>query len=345
MSTSLNVTITTGVAAELFSLWMQNHGSGLDSLVLKVYEPGQLVLDSLAAAEQLCSLTLSCSTPWSHVSLDAPFESLSTLTRLSIDGFYTPTAPVLHSILSLRGLKSLTLNWWPPEGCQVSELFMQQLSTRLVELTYLDLRFLSVGFPALMQLRNLPDLKVLLVCETFRGADLLQLDALPITSVAVGVEGTTQAHLMAWLRTGVGHMQRLAFIGERGWSTLALHELPLHEVTQLQSLRIHNVQLSPVHAGISALAPLTQLTSLDLDHCGLDDAAVRSLSALSNLRHLGLRENADISGAQGTMEVLARSMPQLERLELHGASALAGGAALVAFEKGIVRYGSDSTSY
>ena len=322
---SLDVTVTTGAKAELFSLWMQKHGSRLDSLVLTVNEPGRLVQHSIAAAEQLRSLTLTCSTPWDRVTLDAPLHSLTKLTKLSIDGFYNPTTPVLNSILGLKGLNSLTLRG----VFELSNGFMHQLSIRLVKLTYLDLRGSRVGLPALISLRSLPDLKELLVWRAFRGVDLLQLDTLPLTSVAVALEGTTQADLTVWLRNAAGCLQCLKFIGGTESTALALHELPLHQVAQLESLRMYDVELSAVHASISALAQLTQLTSLDLYQCGLDDAAVCKLSVLSNLRHLGLKGNGDISGAQGSMEVLARSMPQLKKLELHGTSAHE--AALMAF--------------
>ena len=92
---------------------------------------------------------------------------------------------------------------------------MQQLPTTLVELTYLDLCNSRVGLklPGMIHLRSLPDLKELHVDETFKGADLLQLEALPIASVGVDVGGTREADLSAWLRNAAGHLQHLSFHG------------------------------------------------------------------------------------------------------------------------------------
>ena len=93
--------------------------------------------------------------------------------------------------------------------------------------------------------------------------------------------------------------------------TVPALSLPLHKAVRLESL--HLWKLKP---DITQLAALTGLTKLSLRNCDIDDANVCSLSTLTGLRSLNLGLNPDITGAQGSMEVLAKSMPQLYFLKL-----------------------------
>ena len=336
ISTSLDVTIRTEAAAEGFSSWMQDHGAGLDSLVLKVREPGRIVLQSLTAAEQLCSLTLSARMLGTRsLSLDAPLHVLTNLTRLSIDSF-SPTAPVLDSILGLTRLDSLTLNWWRPRYRDTSMAsFMEKIARRLVGLTWLDLSHSCVEVTSLVHLCNLPNLKELLVSEVIPAVNLPELDALPILSLKLKVEEATLSHFSAWLQgNSVSHLQELYIRPRIIGSILDVPNLPLHRAPQLMLLHISHVELDLVLP--SSITQLTQLTSLHLIDCELDDADVFELSGLSNLLKLDLSKNSEILGAQGSMDVLARSMPSLRVLCLAETSAQE--AAQTAFGKRVRLY-------
>ena len=339
ITTSLSVRLQSEDAAEQFSLWMQNHGAGLGSLVLVIDEDGRLVLHSLAAAEQLRSLTLSTGRLSLEVKLDAPFYTLTNLTRLSISGFY-PTDPVLDSLLGLTRLHSFSLNRWQLQSMvdHLWEPFMEELATSLVALTYLDFSETPVEVNGLIKLRNLPNLRELLVDEHFPAARLFELDALPILSISARVEENTLGHLAPWLwGNSVSRLQKLVFRGPlQGPIPETVHGFPLQLATQLHTLLIEDIQLRPVH--MEAITQLTQLTTLRIWHCGLDDAAVCELSVFSILSLLDLKGNSGIKGAQGSMEELARSMPQLEVLYLGGTSGGALNAARAAFGTRVVGF-------
>ena len=278
---------------------------------------------SLASAEKLRSLTLS--SPF--LRLEAPLHLLTHLTKLGIRPLFTLTAPVLDSILGLTRLESLALNMWRPQyGDTSAASYMEELSTRLVGLTYLDLLHSLVGVPALIHLRNLPNLTELLVDEAIPAVGLAEMDALPITSITAKFGEDTLSHLAAWLRGNTtSRLQKLYFWGGlqdpihgHGLPQAPVHDFPLHLATQLKTFDIAFVQLTEVH--MAAITQLTQLTRLQLRDCGLSDAAVRELLVLSNLWELDLRENRFIKGRQGLMGELARSMPGLEMLFLGGTS-------------------------
>ena len=92
--------------------------------------------------------------------------------------------------------------------------------------------------------------------------------------------------------------------------------IPLHKAVHLESLSLWKVK-----PDMAQLAALTQLSKLSLEGCDMDDADVCRLLTLTGLQSLDLSNNRGITGAQGSMEMLARSMPQLHSMELSGAAA------------------------
>ena len=102
----------------------------------------------------------------------------------------------------------------------------------------------------------------------------------------------------------------------------------------LRELTVDGVCMS---SSVQLLGELTQLTSLTLSNCHLDDAAVSKLSALSGLRSLSLRDNAEVAGADGSMACLAAGLPELTSLDLSGTGA--GEAAVGAFGARVVEAG------
>ena len=89
--------------------------------------------------------------------------------------------------------------------------------------------------------------------------------------------------------------------------------MSLCHAPQLTALMVFLIRPDTQH-----VAALTQLRELSLDSCSLDDAAVCRLSSLSHLRTLALQGNEEVTGAQGSMEVLASSMPHLTTLVVTG---------------------------
>ena len=105
---------------------------------------------------------------------------------------------------------------------------------------------------------------------------------------------------------------------------------------QLRKLRVRVLWMS---GAVNQLAELTQLSSLTLNDCHLDDTAVSKLSALSGLRMLSLRHNAEVTGAEGSMVCLADGLSQLTKLDLLGTGAGAEEAAVGAFGGRVVKAG------
>ena len=306
--TSLDAKISSEEAAEQFGLWIHRHGAGLTTLDLLLAPAAWSLLQSLRAAKELRCLSLSATTE-SAETINFSLHTLTSLTSLSIRNCETTTA-VRDSILGLTKLSSLSLC-----GKRLYDdcgPFLKQLSTSLVGLTKLDLSDTSISADDLAHLHNLPQLKELLIDESIPANDLVRLCALPFTSVGILMEHGTVGDACLWLQTAAMRLQKLALVGYGPQAVPAL-QVPLLQLAQLKDLKASAVRLNMVH-----VAALTQLTQLELDGCGLDDAAVCSLSLLSNLRVLKLPWNPQITGDQGSMEVLARSMPHLTLLELGG---------------------------
>ena len=310
--TSLDAKTTTAEAAEQLSLWMQNHGTGLDTLNLQIDEPALCVLHALAAAQQLRSLTLT-STSMRGPQLNVTLHSLTSLTSLSINDFIS-TASLLDSILALTGLESLSLS-----GVQVNydwQRVVPQFATTLIKLTSLDLHYVNEEMrPAtLSHLCSLPDLKELAV-RIIPSINLPLIKGLPITNARFTVYDERQlGHIEAWLEDASGCLRDLRI--EAYTRPLNAHGLPLHRATQLKHLDMCEVQ-----PDISQVAALTNLIDLTLRKCGLDDAAVCKLSSLRSLQTLDMSWNDGVVGAQESMEVLASSMPHLRELSLKVPSA------------------------
>ena len=317
-STRLDVKITTEAAAEQFSLWMQNHGAaGLLSLLLCLDQaicrtPAARSLgQSLRAAMQLRSLRIS--TDNSFAVLDVRLSHLTNLTSLSIKSCILKPA-VLRSILRLRSLNSLSLShiWANVHGGYCRHYLgrvMKQMATRLVGLTSLDLG-VAVSPEGLAHLRALPQLKRLSLGITVATSSLRHLNALPVTSIHIHSTAEQLSDVSSWLHSAALGLEHLVLHNYGGW-TAPVCLLPFHKAVDLQSLRLWSVK-----PDLTQLAALTQLTSLSLTQCRVIDADVCMLAALTGLQNLRLCYNPDITGAQGSMEVLARSMPQLATLGL-----------------------------
>ena len=319
--TSLDSNISNKEAAEQLKYWIQRHGAGLTSLDLLLAPAAwPSVLQSLRAAKELRSLSLSAREASTRLAnaINFSFHALTNLTSLSISNCDTTTV-ARNSILRLTKLSSLGL-------CGRRMIydcgpFLEQLSTSLVGLTKLDLLDSAVDVDDLEHLQNLPQLKELLIDEPFSVNELVRL-ALPFTAVGISGNHSTVGDACLWLQTAAMRLQRLAFFGSglqySAFEPMELQDIsalqvPILQLLQLKVFKAHYVSLNIVH-----VAALTQLTQLVLKKCGLDDAAVCSLSSLSNLQVLKLPWNPQITGAQGSMEVLATSMPQLTSLALGG---------------------------
>ena len=314
--TSLDAIINSEAAAEQLSYWIQRHGARLISLNLLLKElvphasaAGSL-LQSLQVAKGLRSFSLATS---GQAGIDSSLHTLTNLTSLRLRNCY-PTTAQLDSILGLTKLSSLSLNGL--SGINLGP-FLEQLSTSLVGLTRFDLSGTAfyAGADCLVHLHKLPQLKELLTGGAIPVNTLVGMGSLPFTSVGVSVERNTVGEACLWLQNASGRLQKLSLFGHGPQAVPAL-QLPILQLGQLKDLKASYVSLNMVH-----VAALTQLTQLALNMCGLDDAAVCSLSPLCNMRVLTLSYNPQITGAQGSMEVLARSMPHLTTLGLYNTSA------------------------
>ena len=318
--TSLDIRIRTGEAAEQLSLWMTNHGTSLQHLNLILPEPMgertdelQPLLQSVGAADQLRSLNIS--TPFMYEPpLDLSLTSLTKLTSLRIKGCAFSGGTLYESIPHATTLRSLSLETVYNRRSEWGT-FMQQVSANLVQLTRLDLNGILGGILTtdIALLRALPQLQQLQLNCDLLATHLSNLRSMPVTVARIFLdEETVEADLCSWLLQSAANLRELSFVRNR-LSTIAPVPplVPLQQASQLRNLFIDGLQ-----PNMTEVAALTQLTRLALEECGLDDTAVCKLSTLSELRVLSLRQNAGISGAQGSMEVLADSMPHLTGIKL-----------------------------
>ena len=260
--TSLDVTISTAGAAEQLSLWVQNYGTSLQSLKLL----------RAKAVPRLCSLNIS--TPQGYdPSQDLSLTMLTKLTSLRITScsFKAATKGSLRdSIPHLTTLKRLSLDAissgspWQP--------FMQQISTRLVQLTSLELGGMwDVEATDIAVLRALPQLQQLQLNFPIPARDLSKLGSLPVTVIRVSMyQSYSDAGICSWLRQSAANLRELALKMDYFSSNAPPPPLvPLQQALQLRDLAI--VGLQP---NMTEVAALTQLTRLALESCGLDDIAV-----------------------------------------------------------------------
>ena len=316
MVTSLNVKITTEEAAEQLSLWMKKHGAaGLDSLVLLVDQAvcptpaARSLLQSFEAAMQLRSLDLS--TTYCNAVLDVPFPPLTNLTSLSINT--CSLAPiVVSSILNLSSLTSLSLrhSHVVDGGMDPWSSFMGQMATCLVAVTCLTLA-LPLSNEGLVHLHAFPQLKRLSVGLSVAASGLRHLSGLPVTSIYIRATTEEMTDVSTWLHSAASGLEHLVLHNLDRRPAAPASFVPVHKAVHVDPLYLWNVK-----PDISLLAALTQLTTLSLRGCDMYDADVCMLSALTGLRSLELSYNPGITGAQGSMEVSARSMPQLHSLDL-----------------------------
>ena len=318
--TSLEITVRSVGAAEQLSLWMANHGTNLQHLSLHVQQPIPLrrrmshmllLVQSVGAANQLRSLDICLPVETFGPQLDLPLMLLTKLTSLRVKGCGFDAVTFNESIPQLTTLKCLSLKTmfdgmpWPS--------FLQQISASLVQLTSLDLSHVwYTEATCIAVLHALPQLQQLQLNFAIPACDLSKLGSLPVTAIRVSIPGGhTEAAVRSWLRQSAANLRELSF--SRGSSST--HAPPPPLVPLQQALQLRNLSIVGLQPNMSEVAALTQLTRLALDACGLDDIAVCKLSTLSELRALVLSSN-DISGAEGSMEVLANSMPHLTSLNL-----------------------------
>ena len=325
--TSLDIRVTTEAAAEQLSLWMNKRGAGgLNSLLVLLYREvcpthaACSLVQSLQTAMQLRNLGLSSSSAGSV--LDVPLPPLTNLISLSVKHIsITPT--VVSSILGLTSLNSLNLtfvrvNVDGADSKYAWDSIVEQMATCLVGLTSLTLLMMvSVSSGSLAHLRALPQLKRLEVVghAPIAASSLRHLTGLPMTSIHIASTTEALSDASTWLHSAAPGLEYLALSLDRV-STASACFSPLHKAVHLESLHLNKVK-----PDIMQLAALTQLTRLSLRDCDMYDADVCRLSALTGLRSLDLSCNPGFAGAQGSLEVLARSLPQLRSLELFGTAA------------------------
>ncbi|KAF8058468.1 hypothetical protein HT031_005592 [Scenedesmus sp. PABB004] len=158
-------------------------------------------------------------------------------------------------------------------------------------------------------------LRAALACSDWR-------DAAAAATTSIDVKQAMQPRadsLAAWLGARGGQVARLEVQGV--WDALGACPslaLPCEALVRLEALRLKGVDLeTPGGAGLVPLAG--QLTSLELDWCGLPLPAVELLGALTRLRRLELELDGDAANSE-EMAALAAAvggLTQLTRLNLN----------------------------
>ena len=344
--TSLKVTIRTAEAADQFALWMKSYGTTLESLDLHVRFLHRLshwrehsvcntpalqssLQAAVGSAHQIRSLTIS--TPSLSCTLNITLLDLTSLTSLRIKGCDFTVSSIPDSIPSVTTLRNLSLEavcsetpWGP---------FMQQIATSLLQLKKLELAHSSMDVESLAQLRPLPQLQQLQLRRLFpavRASQLSKLVPLPISTIIIVMEKGAEAGVCSWMQQSAASLCELLIRNPEGYddfdSSLIPPLIPLQHAPLLRHLTLVGMAPNMAHLGA-----LTQLTRLDLITCGLDDAAIMTLAGLSELLFLDLHGNKDVSGAGGSMEVLAKGMPDLEDIRLGSMSAVTAAIAVFGF--------------
>ena len=261
----------------------------------------------------LCDLGLSFHYP---ADIDVPLPSLANLTSLSLERC-TVTPAVAVSFLNLTNLRSLSLN----DVCMGGypgmpwDSVVEHVATRFLGLTSLQLELLDlVSMEGLTHLHALPHLKRLSLTRVpVEPRNLGQLVGRPVTSISISeVTSETLADVSSWMDGAASGLEQLVLRSSLP-HTLSGPQLPLQKAVHLKCLTSLSIKLA-----INKVTSLTQLKGLRLPHCEVQDADVCSLSALTGLQSLDLMYNSGVTGAQGSMEMLARSLPQLTSLSLLG---------------------------
>ena len=207
---------------------------------------------------------------------------------------------------------------------------MKDIATSLVQLTHLEL-----SQPTGMVIEDLAQLSALLqlqrlLLRRYRvpASQLSKLGRLPISRIEIVMEKGSEADVSRWLQLCAASLQELVFCIPNYLFSGSPPLKPLQHAPLLRSLTVVGMQPNLTHLGA-----LTQLTALRLTACGLDDAGVQKLARLSELQILDLWGNKGISGAGGSMEVLAKSMPHLQSICSNIDSAVAAAVAVFGREK------------
>ena len=338
-SQDIEVTIETEAAADQLKVWVAKHGHGLRSfsVTVEIDNPAAAsrfmsgVISSFGGAPQLCSLSIVGSQQYrSACTMDlAPFVGL---TSLQINNWQLRDS-TLSSISSLMHLRSLDLSRTCLGSTPGSSQFIQSIASDMLQLTsvrfvYTATRapddpggFRDISAADVAPLCSLPKLKGL-DCGTSKSisADVLAtLGNSPLTCLAVYVGSKADAlHLADWVRRSGQGLKKVRIFGVQRPSPRVMLD-PFRCSPQLQKL-----DLSYVSPSFSELSLLTQLTSMEMTGCSIEDAGLHQLSVMPNLRHLLLRYNWGLEGWQGPMEHLEACLPQLALLALSGtASTLA----------------------
>ena len=320
--TSLDVKISTEEAGEQLTLWMRNHGTSLQCLEVFVSVPLCLtpapseLLQAVGSATQLRSLAYSqAHAGMGCMKVHFSLSALSKLRSLSITRCQ-PSKDTFTSILGLTGLRNLSMcnlvqSGWrgcPPAG------FVSDLARNLCQLTSLDFTGTHLKVSELLHLYNLSKLEQLHLAHTgYQAQHLQQLGTLPIRSIGISMDSRdADTDVSSWLQQSSARLQRLSLHGYRRMEEVCSLTL-LHQASKLTSLQLHGLLLNTSH-----LTALTQLTHLVTFNCSLNDADVCYLSSLSQLQALCLSHNNGVTGALGSMQLLAASMPYLTKLLLVG---------------------------
>ena len=286
------------------------------------------VVQAISAASNLGMLHLMsglCPQPGCF-DLSMSLSSLIKLTSLTIsDGYVFPsTLPVIASLSQLR---SLSLTYMINGVRDVS--FLPTIASSLVRLTNLDVsgsHFLYGDGSLLSVLRSLTDLQQLrLEVANINGRQLSALDGLPVTAIHIDMGLNRLSTISSWLRPRLRDKLECVELSDsqmydrtciEGSALVDLSPVLLSAGPQFRSLGLNVIDPCPL---VSRLSGMTQLTELALTEGYINEATMRSLSALVGLRQLILTESSvDAEWAEGAVLEVAGALRKLTRLSLWG---------------------------
>ena len=290
ISRDIDVTIMTEAAADQLKVWVSKHGHGLRSfsVTVQIANPAAAatfmsgIMSSFSGPPQLLSLSSIGRQGQEYRSLNACAMDLAPftgLTALKVNHWHL-TDPALSSVSSLTLLRSLDVSHTCLGSSIGSSQFIQSIASDLVQLTALafnhtmtrstDVHF-DIKAPGLAPLCDSPQLKVLHCESSSFSADILAtLGNLPLTALMVRVSSDAgKLHLADWVRRSGQRLEKVVVCGV-GLQDPRLMLDPFRCLPQLQKLGLFQVSVS-----LSEVSLLTQLTSIELTACSIEDAGLR----------------------------------------------------------------------
>ena len=318
----LHVLIDSVDRAQQLQPWLGKYKSSLSSVKLSIgvavaAEPAvQSLLQTIVALLNLRDFKIQRAAVGAVFRIGCSFASCTSLTSLSI-GKCRVMPAARDSLYTLTQLKALDLStadvdFSPREPATSARDFLEGIAVvysglaSLTQLTRLDIPNQLVILPnCLPQLRSLSNLQTLRI-HSLHALDLSEVDQLPVTKLCIKIPGIDGGDAARWLQQHASRLQHLGLDKGPGSPATVPQTAALLAPLSAASASLQHLGLWRLAVGSSNMGHLTglsELTSLVLDSCNMNDSAVRQLSMLTKLESLHMVDPKNCLGPDGCFEV------------------------------------------